>query len=155
MGEGAGGWGSTPADGTVRAPATAVNTIEVDQATLSEQANAMLVGQTLADTPLGPATVQQVSVQLEDGRALIGGQVRAGFMSLPASLTVTATVEANRPLVRVEQLAIGGFGLPDAARQAVEARIQAEVDGALARQQARVEAVEIRPGTLAISGQLG
>ena len=131
-----------------------MNRIEVDQETLSEQANAMLVGQSLADTPLGPATVQQVSVQLEDGRALITGQVKAGFMSLPASLTVTATVDAGRPLVHVEQLAVGGFGLPDAARQAVEARIQAEVDRAIAQQNARVEAVEIRPGTLRVSGQL-
>lgn len=132
-----------------------MNTIEVDQATLSEQANAMLVGQPLADTPLGPATVQALSVRLEDGRALIEGQVRAGFMTLPASLTVTATVEAERPLVHVEQLAVGGFGLPDAARQAVEARIQAEVDRALAQQNARVEAIAIRPGTVAISGRLG
>ena len=132
-----------------------MNTIEVDQATLTEQANAMLVGQPLADTPLGPATVREVSIQLEDGRALVTGWVRAGFMTLPASLTVTATVEAERPVVHVEQLAVGGFGLPDAARQAVEARIQAEVDRALAQQNARVEAVEIRPGTLALSGQLG
>ncbi len=131
-----------------------MNTIEVDQATISQQANAMLVGQPLADTPLGPATVQEVTVQLEDGRALITGQVRAGFMNLPASLTVTATVEAGRPLVHVEQLAVGGFGMPDAARQAVEARLQGEVDKALAQQSARIDAVEIRPGTLAISGQL-
>ncbi len=131
-----------------------MNTIEVDQATISQQANAMLVGQPLADTPLGPATVQEVTVQLEDGRALITGQVRAGFMNLPASLTVTATVEAGRPLVHVEQLAVGGFGMPDAARQAVEARLQGEVDKALAQQNARIDAVEIRPGTLAVSGQL-
>ncbi len=131
-----------------------MNTIEVDQATISQQANAMLVGQPLADTPLGPATVQEVTVQLEDGRALITGQVRAGFMNLPASLTVTATVEAGRPLVHVEQLAVGGFGMPDAARQAVEARLQGEVDKALAQQSARIDAVEIRPGTLAVSGQL-
>ena len=115
----------------------------------------MLVGQPLADTPLGPATVQEVAVQLEAGRALITGQVRAGFMNLPASLTVTATVDAERPLVHVEQLSVGGFGLPDAARQAVEVRLQAEVDRALAQQNARVEAVEIRPGTLAVTGQLG
>ncbi len=146
--------GRTPAPGpgTVRAPDSAVNTIELDQATLSEQANAMLVGQSLADTPLGPATVQEVSVRLEDGRALVSGQVRAGFMTLPASLTVTATVQAGRPLVHVEQLAVGGFGLPDAARQAVEARIQAEVDRALAQQNARVHAVSVRPGILAVRG---
>ena len=143
-----------PTTGTLPAPAAPVNTIEVDQATLSEQANAMLVGQPLADTPLGPATVKEVSVQLEDGRALITGQVKAGFMSLPARLTVTATVEGGRPLVHVEQLAVGTFGLPDAARQAVEARIQGEVDRALAQQNARVDAVEIRPGTLAVGGQL-
>ena len=132
-----------------------MNTIEVDQATLSEQANAMLVGQSLADTPLGPATIQQISVRLEDGRALIAGLVRAGFMTLPASLTVTATVDADRPLVHVEQLAVGGFGLPDAARQALETRIQSEIDRALAQRNVRVEAVAIRPGTLAIGGQLG
>ena len=131
-----------------------MSTIEVDQATLSAQANAMLVGQPLADTPLGPATVQEVSVQLEDGRALITGQVRAGFMNLPATITVTATVEGGRPLVHVEQLAVGGLEMPDAARQSVEARIQGEVDTALAQQNARIDAVEIRPGTLAVSGQL-
>ena len=139
----------------VRAPAAAVNTIEVDQATLSEQATAMLVGQSLADTPLGPATVQEVSVQLEDGRAVFTGQVRAGFMTLPASLTATVSVDAEHPVVHVEQLAVGGFGLPDAARQAVEARIQAEVDRALAQQNARVESIAIRPGSVTIGGQVG
>jgi hypothetical protein len=132
-----------------------VDTIELDQATLTEQANAFMVGQPLADTPLGPASVQEISVQLEEGRALVTGRVRAGFMTLPASLTATAVVEGERPIVRVEQLVVGGFAVPDAARQLVETRIQAEADRMLAQIGARVAAVIIRPGTLALTGTLG
>lgn len=129
-----------------------METFELDQATLTQQASAMLVGRPLADTPLGPATVRELSIQLDEGRAFVTGQVQAGFMTLPMSMTAAVDVDGGRPIVRVQAFAIGGFGLPDTVRQGVESRIQAEVDQAMTQQNARVDAVTIRPGTMTVSG---
>jgi hypothetical protein len=127
--------------------------IEVDQAQLAEQLNAAFAGRPLVETLFGPASVGQVSIELREGEALASGQVQAGFLSLPVTVTATADVEAGRPLVRVQDIAVSGMPLPDAARQGVEATIQAEVDRALAQQSFRVEAVTIQPGKLTVRGQ--
>jgi hypothetical protein len=71
--------------------------VEVDEATLSSQANARLAGQSLGSTPFGAATLQDVKVVLRSGQMVTTGSARVGGASAPVSLTSTVGVSGARP----------------------------------------------------------
>lgn len=126
--------------------------VEVDEATLTEQANANLAGQPLGDTPLGPATVRTVAVQLRDGQVRATGTAQVGPTPLPVSLTATITAQAGRLDVALADARISGLPMPASARQYVEQALQTQVDQVLSGRQVRVRSVTVAEGKLTIVG---
>jgi hypothetical protein len=134
----------TPAPGDV--------VVQVDEATLTRQLNAVLSGVSVGDTPLGPATVRDVTAQLRGGQVVATGTAQIGPTSLPVSLTGRIDVSAGRPRAALIDARLSGVQLPEAMRRDVEALVQGQVDQLLAGQPLRVKAVSIADGRLTIVG---
>ena len=127
-------------------------TFEVDEATLTRQANASFAGQSLGDTPLGPATVRSITVQLRNGAITAGGSAQVGPASLPIAITASLAVDAGRVRVNVTSARVGGFPVPSAAWQELQAALQSQVDVLLGVQPIRVRSVEVGDGKIVVSG---
>jgi hypothetical protein len=126
--------------------------VVLDEAALTQQANAVLSGRAVGDTPLGAATVRNVAVQLRNGRLAATGSAQVGPTTVP--LTVAATVEAvnGRPVVSVVEAAVAGVALPAGTRKLVEQTLQGQVDRALANQPLRVRTISIADGKMTVVG---
>lgn len=140
----------TPALTPGRAPGEV--TVELDEATLTQQANASLAGQSLGDTPLGPAAVRSVALQLRDGQIRASGTAQVGPSPLPFSLAGTVTTEGGRMRVTLTDARLSNLPMPASARRYVEETLQAQVDSVVARQRVRVRTVTVADGKLTIVG---
>ena len=134
----------TPAPGDV--------VVQVDEATLTRRLNAVLSGVSVGDTPLGPATVRDVTAQLRGGQVVAIGTAQIGPTSLPVSLTGRIDVLSGRPRAALVDARLSGVQLPEAMRRDVETLMQGQVDQLLAGQSLRVKAISIAEGTLTIVG---
>jgi hypothetical protein len=134
----------TPAPGDV--------VVQVDEATLTRRLNAVLAGVSVGDTPLGPATVRDVTAQLRGGQVVATGTAQIGPTSLPVSLTGRIDVLSGRPRAALTDARLSGVQFPEAMRRDVEALMQGQVDQLLAGQPLRVKAVSIAEGKLTIVG---
>src|SRR5689334_14344274 len=104
----------------VQAADPAELTLEVDQATLTREANTALSGQTLGDTPIGAASLDSVDVQRRNGAMTIAGTVHAGWLAVPVDLTTSATAESGRVRIRVDAAHLGSLPLGDLVRRGLE-----------------------------------
>jgi hypothetical protein len=130
--------------------------VEVSESELQSQLTTMLVGRSLGGTPLGDATVQSVTVALQDRQVKVGGAARAGVLNAPFSAVGTIAPDGNgRPLVRVDEATVGGVLLPDAARTALANTLQTQVDGLFANRAMKVRTIEIADGKLRVVGTTG
>ena len=127
-------------------------TFEIDEATLTRQANASFAGQSLGDTPLGPATVRSITVQLRDGVITAGGSAQVGPVTLPIAVSGSPSVDAGRVRVNVTSARVGGFPVPSAAWQELQAALQSQVDVLMATQPIRVRSVTVADGKLVVAG---
>jgi hypothetical protein len=129
--------------------------VELAEDVLSERVNGALVGQPLADTPFGPATITWMRVELADGGIALAGEAQAGFLRLPVVADGTADVQAGRPLVRLRQVTLGGVVVPEPVRATLEQALQGEVDRAVASERFRARAVTIDAERLTVRGTQG
>jgi hypothetical protein len=145
---------ATSAPMPVAAPTAAAGdvVVELDEATLTSQANARLAGQSMGSTPFGPATLQDVKVALRGGQMVMTGSARVGGASAPLSLTSSVAVSGGRPAVSLSQATLSGLALPDAARASLERNLQSQLDQAVADRAVKVKAVTIDSGKLRIVG---
>lgn len=146
-----GSTGSTGTTGTTGASAQEV-VLQYNEAQLTQEARASLVGQSVADTPLGRATVRTVEIQLENGEVLASGQAAVGSMNLPYTITGTVSVQQNRPAVRVLDARAGGFSLPDDAVKGIEQTLQSQIEQLLAQERLNLRSIVIRNGVLRVTG---
>lgn len=127
-------------------------TVQLDEATLTQQANANLAGRPVGDTPFGEATVRSITIHLRNGQILADGTAQVGPTTAPISVTSTATAESGRLRVAVSDAKVGGVPLPASMRQEIETALQAQVDQLMAQQRVRVQSVTITDGRLVASG---
>jgi hypothetical protein len=144
----AGGTGGT----AQTAPATQEVVLQYDQAALTRDAQANLVGQRVASTPLGDATVQSVQVQLGNNQVMASGQAQVGGFSVPYTITGTVSVQQGRPRVQVSDARAGGFNLPQDSIAGIEQSLQAQIEQMLAQERLRLQSIAIRPGVMIITG---
>jgi hypothetical protein len=138
------------------APSARDLVLEVSEGDLQTQLSSMLVGQSLGTTPLGDATIQSVTVALRDSQVRVGGAARAGFLNAPFTAAGTVAPDGNgRPLVRVDEAAVGGVLLPDAARAALADSLQTQVDGLFADRAMKVRTIDIADGKMRVVGTAG
>lgn len=130
--------------------------MEVTEGDLQSQLSKMLVGQPLGSTPLGEATVQSVTVALQDRQVKVGGNAKAGFLTAPfAAAGTVAPNGEGRPIVKVNEASVGGVALPDPARAAIADSLQTQVDGLFAERAMKVRAIEIADGKMRVVGTSG
>ncbi|MBV9597978.1 MAG: hypothetical protein JOZ87_14040, partial [Chloroflexi bacterium] len=67
---------------------------QIDGQTLSAQANSWLAGQTVAQTPFGPATLDGISVQLQNGQMKATATANAASVQMPVRMVATPEVQA-------------------------------------------------------------
>lgn len=125
----------------------------LDEATLSDRLNSAVAGQSLGDTPLGPATARDLAVQLRDGQVRVTGQAQAGGASLPVSIAGVVRVESEQPVVEVREAKVGSISLPEGTRQQLERSLQQQVNQVLAENRVRVRSVTIADGVLTLIGR--
>lgn len=143
---------AAPSAGVIVRRSAGEVTVEVDEAMLTQQASASLVGQSLGDTPLGPATVRSVAVQLRDGQIRASGTAQVGVTPLPFSLVGTVATESGHVRVTLLDARLSNLPMPASARRFVEQSLQTQVDGVLTRQRLRVRTVTVDDGKLTIAG---
>lgn len=145
-----------PAPAAAPAAAARDMVVEVSESELQAQLATMLVGRSLGSTPLGDATIQSVTVALQDRQVKVGGGARAGVLNAPFTAAGTITPDGNgRPLVRVNEATVGGVLLPDAARTALADSLQTQVDGLFADRAMKVRTIEIADGKMRVFGTAG
>ena len=146
-----------PASGPSTPAVSARDTVvEVSESELQSKLNTMLVGRSLGSTPLGDATVQSVTVALRDRQIRVGGSAKAGVLNAPFTAAGTIAPEGNgRPLVRIDEAAVGGVALPEAARSALADPLQTQVDGLFADRAMKVREIEIADGKMRLVGTTG
>jgi hypothetical protein len=140
----------TAAASPTTAPAPDPEAITLSEAGLTAQANRALAGQTIAETPLGPAVVENLTIRVAEGQILTDGTARAGAVSLPIAASFSVTVVEGRPVVAVRTASLGGIPLPEPTLRALERAAQAPVDQALSEQRVRIRSVTMRPGVLTL-----
>lgn len=126
--------------------------IQLDEASLMEELNTNLAGRPLSGTPLGTATLRDLVVRLRNGQMLINGQAQIGGASVPIAITGTVEAQAGGARARVFDIRVGGFPLPESARQQVEQFVQEHVDRAMASQPLRVRSVRVADGRVTVIG---
>src|SRR5207302_358335 len=124
---------------TITAPGE--QTIEVTEATLTNELNRRFAGQSLGSTPLGQATLEHLDAQLRSGQMTATGNAQVGATNVPVSMSGHMDVESGHALVVVQDARAAGVPLPDSTRQNVQRALQDEVDRQLARSKLRVTAV--------------
>ncbi|HEV2121827.1 MAG TPA: hypothetical protein VGW38_03505, partial [Chloroflexota bacterium] len=159
FGPGPGSGATTPAPAAGSGRADAARSLapgevafEVDDATLTRQVNAALSGVTVEDTPLGSATVRDLSVRFLNGRFEANGTAQMGPTGLPVSLAGTVQARDGRPVVSLSDARIGTVPLPQSSRQAIEQLVQGQLDQLLANRPLRVRSVTLENGMLTIIG---
>jgi hypothetical protein len=156
------GYGSTPRPAvpvvapnpTAPLPTPAPNefSVEVTDAALTEQLNARLAGQSLGDTPLGPASLRRVGVEFRNSQVLTSGDAQVGATSVPLSLSSTIDLVAGKPVVAVHEASAAGFPLPAVARRAIQQAMQTQLEAAVARRPMRIRSLTITSGKLLLIG---
>jgi hypothetical protein len=127
-------------------------TVKVDEATLTQQANANLAGRSIGDTPFGSATVRRLAVHLQNNQIVTDGTAQVGPTVAPVNVTSTVRAEAGRLRVTVTDAKVGGIPLPAGMRQQIESELQAQVDQVMGQQRIQVRSVTIADGALLATG---
>ncbi len=129
--------------------------VVVDEAMLSERVSRSVVGQPLAETPLGTAVARRVAVQLRNGQVAIDGDAQVGSSTVPVQSTGTVDPRDGRAVVNVRDVRVAGIPLGEGERRQVQQAIQAEVDQAMARDRLQVSSVTIADGKMTVIGRRG
>ena len=125
-------------------------TYQIDAQTLSAQANSWLAGQTVAQTPFGPATLDGITVQLQNGQMKATATATAGSVRMPAQMVATPEVQAGRVVVNLTDAELGSMSVPDGMRNSIQQSVQAQLDQMLSANGVSVESVTIDQGQLVI-----
>ncbi len=149
----------TPTVGTTSTPVpepTATTapdvTVTLDEPTLTRALNDRVSGQTLGQTPLGPASATNLAVHLTQGQLGIVGTAQAGGLQFPLTVVATVVADAGRALVHVQQARVGDNDVPPDAQRQAEGMLQREVDQELDAKQLRVRSVTIDDGKMTMVG---
>ncbi|MBV9359259.1 MAG: hypothetical protein JO023_27430 [Chloroflexi bacterium] len=127
-------------------------TVTLDEQTLTRALNDKVSGQTLGQTPLGPASASNLAVRLTQGQVGIVGTAQAGGFQFPLTVVATVVADAGRALVHVEQARVGDNDVPPDAQRKAEGMLQREVDQELDAKQLRVRSVTIDDGKMTMVG---
>ena len=130
--------------------ASQARTYAIDEQTLSAQANSWLAGQTVAQTPLGAAKLDGISVQLRDGEIEATATANTGLVAMPVQLVATPEIQAGRVIVHVTEAHVGNMTVPDGMRQSIEQAAQSQLDQTLISGGVSVESVTIDQGQLIV-----
>ena len=145
----------TPTPQAARAqvtPAAGDRTVEISQADLSSQLNQQMAGQSLGTTPMGPATLKQVNVELAGGEMHANGQAEVAGNTVPVTMNATPDAENGHASVNVTDLRAAGVPLPASACDSVQRAIQSQVDAQVAQMNLTVKSVSVEDGKLVIIG---
>jgi uncharacterized protein YpmS len=143
---------ATPATSAAIAAAPGDQTIEITEAELNQRLNQKLVGQSLGNTPMGAATLQDIKTTLADGHVVANGDAQVGSATVPVSLTASGSVQNGRAIVTVDDLRAASIPLPTSTRDSVQQALQAQVDDAVSQQGLRVSSISIDKGKLTLRG---
>jgi hypothetical protein len=126
--------------------------VQIDEATLTREANAWAMEQPLLQTAVGTVRLQELSVQPRDDQLVVHGTAEAGWIRAPFDVTASASVDAGHVQVQVPDAHVNGLDLPDAARRDIERQLQDWLDGLVLEHHASVRSVRLGQGTLLVTG---
>jgi hypothetical protein len=133
-------------------PAADEQSIELSESQLSDALSQRLVGRALGSTPLGPATLERLAVQLRNGQILANGDAQVGGSTVPVTMTGHVDVQDGRPLAVVDDARAAGMPVPQSTRASIQQAVQAQLDQELQRQGLRVRSVAIADGKMTVVG---
>ena len=127
-------------------------TIEMTESELTTVLNEHMAGRTLGETPVGSATMQQVTAQLRNGHIGATGNAVVGSASVPVEMTASMHVDNGRALVVIDDLRAAGVPLPAGAREPVRDAVQAQLDQQVQARHLRVTSISVADGKLRLVG---
>lgn len=127
-------------------------TVDITEGDLSTRLNSRLAGQTIGQTPLGPATLQRITAQLRNGRLTANGDATVASTTVPVTVSSTIQVRDQRPVVQVDEVRSGGVPLPSSSRDSVQQALQTQLDAEVQRLGVRVSSVSIDNGVMHMVG---
>ncbi|SRR6266540_3294546 len=133
-------------------PAAGEVSFELTQSQLSERMRQQLVGQSLGETPLGTATLTKLNCELKPNQLIANGDAEVGGKTVPVSMTGHVDMQANKPVVIVNDAKAAGVPLPQSTRESIRKTVQDQVDQEIARLQMRVTSVTIGEGKILVIG---
>jgi hypothetical protein len=142
----------TPVPTVIPTPVNRDVVLDVTESEVDGELSDRLVGQPLGQTPLGPARIQSVGVQLRDHRVRLSGNAAAGFVSTPFVVMGTVEPRLGRPTVDVHEATVGGFLLPAAARVALADTLQLQIDQIVKERAVDVRSIDISDGRMRLVG---
>ncbi len=125
-------------------------TLDIGQQALTERANALLNGRSLANTPLGTTTLHDISVQVREDQIIVSALADSGPTRLPARLAVVPQTQNGRILVHVVAAQLADVSAPEPVRYQVEQYVQNLVEQALGNTHYEVQSIELGSGKLNI-----
>ena len=125
---------------------------QIDEPTLTREANAWAAIQPLVQTSVGTARLKDLRVELKNNQLVLRGTADAGWLSAPVDATASATVQAGRVLVQVREAHINGADLPELARRELDQQLQDQLDQSAAVNNVAVRSVRVADGKLVVSG---
>jgi hypothetical protein len=127
---------------------------QFDEPTLTQDLNAWLAGQPLVQTPVGAASLQDLTVGLRDDQVVVRGTAKAGWLGAQVDLSASAYAETGRVLVHVRNAHVSGVDLPEPVQRQIEQQLQDQVDYSLTSYRVVVSSVHVGDGKLDIAGSL-
>jgi hypothetical protein len=126
--------------------------VQVDEATLTRNANDWAAGQPLLQTPFGMARLQNVTVELRDDQLVLRGAASAGWIQAPVQLVAGASVQNSHVQVHLHEADVNGGQVPEFVRGQLEQKLQDQLDQSLGAYHVDVRSVSVGGGMLAVSG---
>jgi hypothetical protein len=136
-----------------RAASPANWSVQLDDATLTQQLNAWMAGQGVVQTPLGMAQLEDMTAELRDNQLVVHGSVETAGMRAPVDVALSAAVDGGgRVQVQIDGGHLDGVPLPAAALQQVGQLLQTQIDQSVAAYGVDVTSIHVGDGTLVVTG---
>jgi hypothetical protein len=127
--------------------------VQLDEASLTQQLNAWMAGQGLVQTPLGMAQLEDMTAELRDNELVVHGSVETAGMRAPVDIALSAAVkDGGHVHVQVDGAHLDGVPLPAAALQQVDQLLQTQVDQSVAAYAVDVTSIHVGDGMLVVTG---
>ncbi len=126
--------------------------VEIDEATLTQNLNGWARAQPPVQTPLGMARLEDLTVELRDDQVVLKGTAQAAWVRAPVDLLASASVQSGHAQIRLREAHVNGVQVPEVMRRQLEQQLQGRLDQSVEAYHVIVRSVRVSVGALVVSG---